>query len=219
MADKYDVNVAQQAVELLAPDKRDTNYVTLVKSLLNCVQWCRDSIFHSYKKGSTASHYAAGYYNMFDQVIYNKAVYYSMEGYNTALPSDIRRWIKIQDNFLGVDQRVKFNGQKIVLEYALNLHFEGIYRPIGSSAKSDIYIINAPYVIAGFRVGGEEKYSSSVGRSDSSDTVGLTYPFVQISNFEIKIQATVYSLTNEQAIRNFVNKYIPISLNYIVTPY
>lgn len=218
MKDKYDVNVSQQAVELLPPDKRDINHVTLANSLLNCVQWCRDALFGSYKKGATAPAYAAGLYHMYDQVVYNKAVYYSLIGANTDLPTT-NSWIKTQDNFLGVDQRVKFNGQRIVLEYALNLHFEGVYRPTGSSAKSDIYLVNSPYVIAGFRVGATDKWSSSVGRTFSSDTIGLSYPFVQISNFEIKIKSSVYLLTNEQAIRNFVNKYIPVSLNYIVTPY
>ena len=218
MANKYDINFDQQGIELLPPDKRDSNFIAIIKSLLTGVQWCRDLLFSSYKIGSQAQPFAAGHYKLFDQVIYNKSVYYSLIDSNTDLPT-ADTWLKIQDNFLGVDERVKFNGQRIVLEYALNQQFGGTFRPQGSSSPSDIYLINAPFTIAGFQVGQTEAASGSVGRTTSSDTIGLRYPFIQISNFEVKVKASLFALTNEQGIRNFINRYIPISLNYIVTQY
>lgn len=218
MENKYDINFDQQGAELLSPDKRDNNNVGVVKSLLTALKWCRDLLFASYKTGSTAQQYATGHYKIYDQVIYNKSVYYSLVDYNTDLPT-AATWLKIQDNFLGIDERVKFNGQSIVLEYALNQQFGGTFRPQGSSSLSDIYLINAPFIIEGFQVGQTETASGSVGRTTSSDTIGLRYPFIQISNFEVKIKSSLFILTNEQEVRNFINRYIPISLNYIVSIY
>ena len=215
---KYNINFDQQGAELLSPDKRDSNSLVIIRSLLTSLQWCRDLLFTSYKTGSQAQAFAVGHYKMYDQVIYNKAVYYSLIDLNTDLPT-AATWLKIQDNFLGVDERVKFNGQNIVLEYALNQQFGGTFRPPGSSSLSDIYLTNAPFTAAGFRIGQTEVFSTSVGQTISSDQIGLRYSFIQVSNFQINIKSSVFSLTNEPTIRDFVNNYIPISLNFIVTPY
>ena len=218
MENKYDINFDLQAAELLSPDKRDNNYLWLVRSLLTSLKWCRDLLFSSYKIGSKAQPYATGHYKIYDQVIYNKAVYYSLIDFNIDLPT-APTWLKIQDNFLGIDERVKFNGQNIVLEYALNQQFGGTFRPQGSSSSSDIYLTNAPFTAAGFRIGQSEAFSTSVGQTISSDQIGLRYSFIQVSNFQISIKASVFALTNEQTIRDFVNNYIPVSLNFIVIPY
>lgn len=218
MPDIFDIDYSQQGPELMPPDKRDDKTNWLVVSLLSGLQWCRDLLFTSYKKGATAPDYAAGTYNKSQMVVYEKAVYYSLIDGNTDIPT-ADTWLKVQDNFLGVDERVKFNGQVLVLEYALNQRFNGTFRPPGSSSPSDIYLENVPGVVAGFRVGVTEPYCSTVGETDSSDTIGLRYPFLQINNFQINFKSSLYALTNEQAVRDFVDLYIPISLNYIISPY
>ena len=219
MADIFDIDYKIQAPEILPVDKRTSNTIALMQSLLNGLQWARDFFFGSYKTGSTASTYATGTYNEFQQVIFNKSVYYSLNNGNTALPTDTTQWVKIQDNFLGVDQRVKFNGQRLVLEYALNLQFGGVFRPPGSSSPSDIYLTNLPAIISGFISAKTEAYSSSIGQTTSVDKIGLAYPFTHINNFQINIKVALYAATNDKAIRNFVNLYIPISLNYTIVTY
>lgn len=215
----FDIDFDQQAPELLSPDKRDSNTVGLVQSLLKAVQWCRDLLFTSYKVGATAPAYAAGSYNQHQMVIFEKAVYLSLINSNTDAPTVTSSWLKIQDNFLGVDKRVKFNGQNLVLEYALNQRFGGTFRPPGSSALSDIYLTNLAAVLTGFRIGETEDFSSTVGQTTSADKIGLRYSFVQINNFQINFKASLYALTNEQAVRDFVNLYIPVSLNFTIVTY
>lgn len=214
----YDIDFDQQAPELLPPDKRDDNTITLVQSLLKAVQWCRDLLFTSYKEGATADAYAAGTYNKYEQVIFEKAVYYSLIDNNTDDPTN-STWLKIQDNFLGVSKRVQFNGQVVVLEYALNLRFNGTFRPPGSTSLSDIYLTNIAATLSGFFVGETEEFSSAIGQTDSEDKIGLPFSYSQAYNFQINIPSALYDATNEQAIRDFVNLYIPVSLNYSIVEY
>lgn len=225
MPDIYDFDVIQQAPEILPPDKRGMAYpvddktnITLLQSLLKGVQWCRDLILGSYRNGSTDYGWSPGAYNKFERVIYKKAVYYSLIDGNDTMPSETSTtWLKIQPNFLGVNQRVRFNGQNLVLEFALNQRFSGVFRPPPASTRSDIYMTNLGPVFSGFRVA--ETTGSTVGQTTSTDKIGLSYPFVRIYNFEVHVKASVFALTNEQEIRDFINLYLPSSLNFTVTTY
>lgn len=219
MSNIYDIDYTQQTPELLPPDKRDLGTIAIVSAFLKSIQWVRDILLTSYKTGATAAAYAAGTYPKDAMVVYNKAVYLSLVAGNTNLPTVTTSWLLVQDNFLGTDQRVKFNGQKLVLEYALNLQFGGTFRPPGSSSLSDIYITNVAAVLDGFFVAQTEPYSESVGQSMSSNSVGLPYPFVQTYNFQINITVALFAATTDKAIRNFVDKYIPVSINYIIVTY
>lgn len=219
MPDIFDIDFNQQVPEILPVDKRHDKTLSLVRALMFSLQWCRDLLFTSYKVGATASAYAAGTYNHNDQVIFEKSVYYSLIDGNTTDPTNTDNWLKIQDNFIGVDERVRFNGQVVVLEYALNKRFGGIFRQPGSSSPSDIYILYVASVPSGFHVGLDEASSSWVGLDTSSDSIGGPYPFSQPINFQINFLNSLYILTNEPAIRDFVDLYIPISLNYSIVPY
>ncbi len=215
--DIYDVDFNQQAPEILPPDKRDDSRVTLMQSLMSALQWCRDLILGSYKKGSTDPEYAAGTYPAYAKVIFEKAVYYSLIDDNTASPLDATAWLKIQDNFLGVGERVKFNGQNLILEYALNQRFSGTFRPPGSMSNSDIYMTMLPRIIYGFLVG--QSIGSAVGQTQSEDKIGTPIPFRRINNFEVHVTNAIFTETNEQEIRDFINLYIPASLKFIITTY
>ena len=216
----YDIDFNQQSIDLLPPDKRDPQPLALVKSLLTPVQWCRDLVLGTFKTGSSAPAYSAGTYNKYDKVKYNKSIYEALV--TTAnIPTVTTDWMLIQPNFIGVDERIKYNGQKIILEWALNVEFDGVFRQPATGLNSDIYISNIAPVLAGFRIGLDESGTSvsSIGQTTSSDSIGGRYPFIQVNNFQINIPAALYALTNDPAIRNFVDKYIPISLNYLIVSY
>lgn len=216
----YDIDMNQQAVDLLPPDKRDPQPLGLLQALLTPVQWCRDLVLGTFKTGSTAPAYSAGTYNKCDKVKYNKSIYEALVT-TTNLPTVTTDWMLIQPNFIGVDERIKYNGQAIVLTWALNMEFDGVFRQPVTGLNSDIYLTNIAPVLSGFRVGLDESGTgvSSIGQTTSSASIGGTYPFVQVNNFQINIPTALYALTNDSAIRNFVNKYIPISLNYIIVAY
>ena len=217
----YDIDFNQQSIDQFPPDKRDPQPLALMQSLLYAAQWCRDLVIGSFKTGSTAPAYAPGSYNIYDKVKFEKSIYECMVQGTTNDPTNTIDWRLIQPNFIGVDERIKYNGQKLVLEWALNLQFDGVFRQPATGLNSDIYITNIAASLDGFRVGQTEAGTgiSSVGQTTSSDSIGGVYPFVQINNFQINFPVALYALTNESAVRNFVDKYLPISLNYIIATY
>lgn len=219
MPDIYDIDYNQQALDISSPDKRDPQPLALTRALLKSIQWSRDLVLGSFKTGSTAPVYSAGAYNIYDQVKFGKSIYECITQGTTNDPTNTTDWRLIQSNFIGIDDRIKYNGQKIVLEWALNLQFDGVFRQPATGLSSDIYIGNIAASLAGYRIGQTEAGGSSTGQTTSSDSIGGTYPFVQLNNFQINFKSSLFSLTNEQAVRNFVDKYIPISLNYIIVQY
>ena len=217
----YDIDFNQQAVDQFPPDKRDPQPLALMQSLLQAAQWCRDLVLGSFKAGSSAPVWSAGAYNLYNQVKYGKSIYECITDGTTNDPTNTTDWRLIQENFIGVDERIKYNGQKIVLEWALNLQFDGVFRQPVTGLNSDIWIENIAPELSGFRIGQTESGTdvSSIGQTTSSDSIGGTYPFVQLNNFQINFPAALFALTNDEAVRNFVDKYIPVSLNYIIVTY
>ena len=163
----YDIDINKASIELLPPDKRYIGNITFIQSLLRPLQWIRDLFFGSYYQGATAPDYSAGTYNYLDQVIYAKKVYSSNIDSNTDLPTTAN-WTLVQDNFIGLQERILYNGLYVVMEYALNKEFGGTFRQpdnvdFSLRTKSDIYCENMPSSEVAFIVGTTEINSSSVG--------------------------------------------------------
>lgn len=219
----YDVNINQISIELLPPDKRYTKNIAFIQSLLTGVQWIRDLVFGSYYEGAQEvgiTDYAPGTYNYLDRVIYEKKVYLSLDNANTAAPTDATLWLLIQDNFIGVKERILYCGSKLVMEYALNKQFGTVFRQPNN--VSDIYIGNIASIVDGFLIGQTEPFCSTVGETISSDSIGGQFPFVYINNFQINIPILALDISidaNYKAVGNFVDKYIPASLRYTVVNY
>jgi len=220
---KYDFNIAPAVIEILPPDKRKPRTLQLINALLSPLQWARNLLFGSYYNGLIASDYEVRTYHYLEQATYQKRVYVSLieSNINPPLPMTVpATWLLIQDNFIGVKERILYNGSKLVLEYALNKQFDSVFRQ--PDVLSDIYITNDTPVIDGFLVGITEPYCSSVGQTTSSDAIGGNLPSVYLNNFIIHIPATVLDLTisgNAEAVHNFVDKYIPASIRYEIINY
>jgi len=218
---KYDFNINNAATELLPPDKRYVKNVTFLQSLMSSLVWLRDLFFGSYWDGSTVAQYSPGSYKYLDQVRYQKKIYSSLINDNTDLPTT-SNWLLIQDNFIGLNERSKYNGQRIVLEYALNKEFDSTFRqpqtPSGiGDTRSDIYITQLSSSVVGFLIG--ETTGSAVGQTTSDDKVGNNNTFIYLNNFQINIPIAIFATTNEPGIRNFVNQYIPSGINYVINQY
>lgn len=221
MPDIFDIDYDQMSVDILPPDKRTSENVSILGAALSSLQRSRDLVIGDFKKGSTVAAYSPGAYNIYDLVKFNKGIYESRIANNADTPDIAASWLLIQPNFIGVDERQKYNAQNIVLEWALNKEFDGVFRQPVTGMLSDIYLVRIAPVLSGFRLGQDETAPgcSSIGQDIASDSIGGNYPFVQVNCFDIKIKNSLYALTNDAAIRNFVNKYIPKSLNYTITPY
>ena len=223
MSNLYDIDYDVKAVELLPPDKRNNRMIAFVRSLLSPVQLLRDILIDSYGNGSTASDWVAGTYARGVLVRYNKSIYESLEDGNTATPADVTKWVMIQDNFIGVNERVLFNGQKIILEYALNKWFFTNFRQ--PPLVSDIYISGAFSLINPFVVGGVEAESSSVYTLGSREYVIDGYSVTTQYNFTIFIPSAVYTAlaadaaTREKIVRAFADKYVPVGIFYEIQTY
>lgn len=212
----FDLDINPVLVEQLPPDKRYPSNISLIQALSKPLQWAHDLLFKSYYEGPTCPDYSPGIWNKYQQVIYQKKVYESLIDNNMDLPT-VETWQLVQDNFIGVKERILYNGGKLVLEYALNKEYDTVFRQ--PPAVSDIYIDNLPASIVGFLVGETEPFCSSVGQTTSSDAIGPGLPFVYLNNFQINIPTAALALTNVQAITNFVNQYIPAGLKFTIVPY
>lgn len=219
----YDVDYTIVGPQLLPPDKRRTRQMAWIKCLLYPLQYLHDILFVSYKQGSTAPQYAGGTYNQGDRVVYFFSVYESLIPSNTALPTDTTSWAKIQENFIGVNERVKYTGQKIILEYALNKWFVTQFRQPPS--LSDIYITVNSIPTNLFVSGATSQDSSSVFLYSSSEYISNDSLGTPVKNMNVNIPLAVFNalaLTDaerESIVRGFVNKYITAGITYNVITY
>lgn len=219
----YDIDFSKFAPQMLPPDKRFTRSVAWVKILLSPLQYLRDLWFGSYRTGSTAPAYAAGTYAKYAQVRYNKIVYESLKSGNTDLPTVTASWKVVQQNFIGLSERILYTGQKLTLEYAMNTWFGTTFRQ--PTNVSDIYITNNTLAIPVFRVAGDEDSSSVVFNETSSEFVINDYNFAVQFNFTINCPVAVYNALDtvaanrEKIFRAFVDQYVPAGLTYNIVTY
>jgi hypothetical protein len=223
MATIYDIDFEKFSVEMLPVDKRTTKTLAWVNVLLSPVQYLRDLFFGSYRTGSTAPAYAAGTYAKYARVRYNKIVYESLKAGNTDLPTVTASWKIVQQNFIGLSERVLYNGQKLTLEYAMNTWFGTTFRQ--PTSVSDIYITNNTLAISVFRVARIENNSSAVFNDTSTEFVINNYNFAVQFNFTINCPVAVYNALNavaanrEKIFRSFVDKYVPAGITYNIVTY
>lgn len=220
----YDIDYSKQRVQLLPPDKRYTKTVAWVGILLAPLNYLRNLNFGSYRTGSDAPQWVnTDPYNKYDQVKYNKIVYESLIDGNTDLPTVVGSWKVVQQNFIGLSERIYYNGQKLVLEWAMNKWFGTTFRQPPNT--SDIYITNNSVPIPVFRSGGVEDISSVVFSNSSSEVVINSYSFSVTFNFTINVPQAVYDaldptlVNNEKIFRAFVDRYVPAGVTYTIQTY
>lgn len=109
--------------------------------LVKPAQLEQDLIANDYDNGSTAPFYSGIIYVPGDRVIgTDNALYECIANVGGIPPPNAQYWLKLLDTYIGVQERIKYNGQKLVLEFALNRFFRTVFRqPV---LISDIYIEN-----------------------------------------------------------------------------
>lgn len=226
----YTISYDQKAVELLPPDKRTPKQLAWIKAMFGQLKYLRDAIFTYYKGGIITynSYYVnpwestfSGGYPIDQPVKYGEAVYVSLKNGNTSVPTS-SDWLLIQENFIGVDERIMFNANKLVLEYALNKRFDTTFRQ--PNGQSDIYIVKNVIPIFPFTIGYEDVESSVVFNGATNPMIN-GYTFGNYVNFTIMIPSGVYSqidptpATANFIVQNFVDKYNTIGLTYDIQTY
>ena len=224
----YDLNYYQKAYEAMPVNKRLPIYKGWLYSLIYPMVWLRNVVFDLYKSGLTYSEYTAGTYSKGDRVYYAKSIYESLIDSNTDAPTT-DNWLKIVDNFIGVDERILFRSEKIVFEYALNKWFNTDSEPCvwsNIAGDSTIYISNNTVTTGFFRVGTSQDLSSYVGRELSSEPIGNDGGIFAIQySYTINLPTIVWTALGadddirEQTIRNFADKYNVVGLFYNIVTY
>lgn len=220
----YDVDFNQIVVQAAPPDKRYPFSVAWYKALVKPIQWLRDLWMGSYRTGSTATAWISGVtYNKYDRVQYKQKVYESLIDANTDAPTVQTSWMVVQENFIGVFERVLYTGNKLIFEYAINKYFGSTFRQPPN--VSDIYttVTAKPYSV--FIVGGIEGISSVVFSNNSSQFVINQYVFSPFANMTIHVPVALFNsldpdpLNCERIIRNYADQYIIAGIIYNVVTY
>lgn len=233
MPDIYDINYRTQAVDILPPGKRDVHTTELATSLLSAAQRQRDTLLGAMRSGASASPWAPGAYAIFSQVLYDKGVYECIADGTTEEPSNASAWRLIQSNFIGLDERMFFNGTALLLECALNKWFDTTFRqpdtikpaPDYYTPKSDIYLLTNELNNPVFRSAISEQDSSSVGLYTSTEAVGNDYNFTNQYGLTILIPVGVFNAlgsTDKQrtaTVRLFADKYVTAGVFYNIVTY
>lgn len=126
----FSLNVFRRGEDLTPPKLRSNTITSLLRVLLRPLKWCEDLFFKDFCKGTSAGWYDSGTtYTKYKKVIWQDgAVYQLMVNSSLNIPPtgnalSATNWLKVLDNFIGIDERVRYNGQRIVFEYALNKWF------------------------------------------------------------------------------------------------
>ncbi|MFB6456565.1 hypothetical protein ACE38W_14940 [Chitinophaga sp. Hz27] len=220
----YNIDTGQKAIEATPPDKRYPIFIHWLLALFKPLQWLADLSFSSYRTGSNAVSWISGVvYYKYDRVLFKQTVYESLTDNNTLVPTDQSGWMVVQQNFVGVFERILYNGNKLVFEYAINKYFGSMFRqPPGIS---DIYTENKVKPLNVFVVGGTERISSITYSSYSNEFIINQYVFSPFSNLIIYVPVAVFHsidtdpMNAERIIRNFADQYLVAGIIYTVQTY
>jgi hypothetical protein len=179
-------------------------------------------MFGTFKDGNTAPLWVtATAYAVGDQVQYEDKSVYECWVVNTGeLPTNTDYWFKIQDLWIGVEQRMKYNAQPFVLEYALNEYFGTTF--VNQLGNSEIYLtrrIYHPYVM---------QSSATIAYRDEDVATELSYegtpvpdPLDFIINIPVGVWVALGNSTQERdgVITNYVNTFNLAGINYFILTY
>jgi len=217
----FDIDFFAKVVEFLPPDYRFAVNVAWIRALISPLVVLKYRILTYYRTGWIfTTPYIPGYpYTEGAIVTYKQVLYQSATGANTDTPPSVN-WQVYLPSFIGVNDRIKYNGNKLVLEFALNQRFGGVFRQPTTELYphvSDIWCDTIGFSTVGFLVG--QTTGTAMGATTSAAGIGFNYPLQQVHNFNINIPNALYISVSDQEIRAFVNDIIPQGLTYTITPY
>jgi hypothetical protein len=229
MAAIDNIDAGTLANDILPNEKRTNPIKAFITGLLSAFNRMH-LIYQGYREGGdiyTTGAYAAGTYNLYDQVYYIQTggVYESLEDSNTADPTDSTKWKKLYDEFLGTEISQHFDGSHIMLTYALNSRYISTFNQYPNVDTSDIYIERVPLNDSMFQVGGDEDNSSAIYLNTCTEFITAEDVVTSEYSMIVWVLNAVWNTigssddVREKSVRNFVDKYIPIGITYSVDNY
>lgn len=221
----FQVDYNKLGEQLLPPDKRLPLQKAWLNVILKPISWVHGWFLGSYMSGSyNAPYSSSATYVKGDRVIYRYSVYESIVDNNLGNdPLNTNYWYLVQSNFIGVNERVKYNGNVLMLTYALNKYFGTTFRQPNN--VSDIYLEVHTKPKAVFVSGGDES-NSSVSYLNRSPEFSINgYSFSAFQNLTIWVPQAVFDALDtdpnnrEPIIRNYADQYIVAGITYEVKTY
>jgi hypothetical protein len=236
----FDITYSKQVNALLPPHRRKRKILAYFIALVKPIQWLRDLFFGLYRIGSADPDYNSGStYTKGQRVVFSdKGVYEALKNVPTgAIPINPDYWIKISNNFIGADQRLKFNSSVMIL------HGDGnnpAYSPSGTANQNGalnkwfgvdtapwIYISNNDVDSDGFFIGRGSAQSSTMARNSryQVEFLGRSYTITGQDDFTVKVPSAVFAQINSDPliakaiIRSFLDPIILAGTKYSIETY
>jgi hypothetical protein len=207
------------AEQLTPPVLRNPKMLGWLYTLTYAIQNKWSLIFEDYKTGSTYSAWdLVAAYNVGDRVIYeDRSIYECVKASLGFYPYDTEHWEKVNDSFIGTDERIKYTSQKLIFELALNTFF----RTTGIFITNNFVNANTNFVMGGSSQTSSVMPLNSINQIDymGYSPYYLIYPYDYAINFPIA-DFTALGTTTEAdlIIKNFADKYNLHGMQYnIVT--
>lgn len=221
----YDIDYKEKVRQLLPPDKRKPIMRAWLNALMVPMQWLRDLWLGDYRIDSSGLPWInTTTYSIGDRVTYKGSAYESIVAGNLGnTPTDQTKWAVVQQNFIGVFERVLYKGNKLLFEFAINKFFGTVFRQPNN--VSDIFITVYPKPPSVFVIGESEPFSSKIFTNTSSEFIVDAYSFSTYFNMTIFVPLAVFNaldidpLNREKIIRNFADRYIIAGIKYNVLTY
>ena len=222
----YDYDNQIVGEQLMPPVLRTDKQLSWINTLTAHVQNLWSLIFEDYRVGSVyPSFNIATIYDFGNRIIWDdKCIYEATctdslgvaQSFSGVYPNNTVFWTKVNDIFIGSDERVKYSAQKLLFEYALNKFF----------ITSGIYITNNFIDVGDVFVMDTDSTESSVMPLDSfyqEDYMDLTATYASgIYDYTIFVPIADYTTLGSSAnaiIRTFADKYNLAGMQYDIQTY
>jgi hypothetical protein len=230
------INTDTFAVNFLPPKKRLPIYKAWTKTLLKPLQVLYNTMFGTFQYGNAAAIYnGATAYAVGNQVKYtDKAIYQCWVASTGNLPTNTNYWFKVQDKFVGIEPRCKYNAQHLLFEWALNEWFGTTF--VNTPSASDIYIDTAGADLGAFYVGISPTESSYVVYDEPEATAYIQALDLASAGVSFNINVPIgvanalttppttdiapnISANNENIIRQIADLYVYAGIQYEIITY
>lgn len=203
----YDYDTEVVSEQLTPPTLRESKFLAWLYVLSKPIQNLWSLIFEDYKDGNIYTDYSViATYAVQDRIRWTDKAIYECIVVTTAgiLPSNTTYFVKVNDVFIGSNERVKYSAQKLLFEFALNKFFitSGIYITNNFVDTGNVFIMDT------------DSEESSVMPLDSlyqEDYMDLTATYATaIYDYTIFVPVAFHTSLGANAdglIANFANKY------------
>jgi hypothetical protein len=193
-------------------------------------------MFGTFKDGNAAALYSgATAYAVGNQVKYtDKSIYQCWVASTGNLPTNTNYWFKIQDNFVGIEPRCKYNAQHILFEWALNEWFGTTFVNvpgnsdiwIGPGSPSDVVLyvgfteVNSSLIVYGN--GEAQTFIQAINIANTGDEFTINVPIAVANALTIPPATDIapnISANNENIIRQIADLYNYAGITYNVITY